>query len=46
MLGHHPITPVPLVENLAAPREFYHDRQGLEVPTVSDEADRPRRRKG
>jgi catechol 2,3-dioxygenase-like lactoylglutathione lyase family enzyme len=31
MLGDHPITPVLLAKDLAASREFYHDRLGLEI---------------
>jgi catechol 2,3-dioxygenase-like lactoylglutathione lyase family enzyme len=31
MLGDHPIHPVLLAKDLAAAREFYHDRLGLEV---------------
>jgi catechol 2,3-dioxygenase-like lactoylglutathione lyase family enzyme len=38
MLGDHPITPVLLAEDLAATREFYHDRLGLEILTESDDA--------
>src|SRR4029450_6542565 len=38
MLGDHPITPVLLSKDLAATREFYHDRLGLEVLTENDDA--------
>jgi catechol 2,3-dioxygenase-like lactoylglutathione lyase family enzyme len=38
MLGDHPITPVLLSTDLAATREFYHDRLGLEILTESDAA--------
>jgi catechol 2,3-dioxygenase-like lactoylglutathione lyase family enzyme len=38
MLGEHPITPVLLAKDLAAAREFYHDRVGLEVLTEGDDA--------
>jgi catechol 2,3-dioxygenase-like lactoylglutathione lyase family enzyme len=38
MLGEHPITPVLLAKDLAAAREFYHDRLGLEILTESDDA--------
>ena len=31
MLGDHPITPVLLAKDLAASREFYHDKLGLEI---------------
>jgi catechol 2,3-dioxygenase-like lactoylglutathione lyase family enzyme len=31
VLGDHPINPVLLATDLAAAREFYHDRLGLEV---------------
>ena len=31
MLGDHPIHPVLLATDLAAAREFYHDRLGLEI---------------
>jgi catechol-2,3-dioxygenase len=31
MLGDHPITPVLLARDLAAAREFYHDKVGLEI---------------
>ena len=38
MLGAHPITPVLLAKDLAAAREFYHDRVGLEILTESQDA--------
>src|SRR5215204_3055043 len=38
MLGDHPITPVLLATDLAATREFYHDRLGLEILTENDDA--------
>jgi catechol 2,3-dioxygenase-like lactoylglutathione lyase family enzyme len=38
MLGEHPITPVLLAKDLAAAREFYHDRVGLEILTEGDDA--------
>ena len=38
MLGDHPITPVLLAKDLAASREFYHDRLGLEI-LKEDEAE-------
>ena len=31
MLGQHPITPVLLATDLAAAREFYHDKLGLQI---------------
>ena len=31
MLGDHPITPVLLTQDLAAAREFYHEKLGLEI---------------
>jgi catechol 2,3-dioxygenase-like lactoylglutathione lyase family enzyme len=37
MLGDHPIYPVLLAKDLAAAREFYHDRLGLEILRESDE---------
>jgi catechol 2,3-dioxygenase-like lactoylglutathione lyase family enzyme len=36
MLGDHPISPVLLAKDLAAAREFYHDRLGLEILRESD----------
>jgi catechol 2,3-dioxygenase-like lactoylglutathione lyase family enzyme len=38
MLGEHPVTPVLLARDLAAAREFYHDRLGLEILTENDDA--------
>jgi catechol 2,3-dioxygenase-like lactoylglutathione lyase family enzyme len=38
MLGDHPITPVLLAKDLAAAREFYHDKLGLEVLTENENA--------
>ncbi len=38
MLGDHPITPVLLAKDLAATREFYHDRLGLEILSEGDDA--------
>jgi catechol 2,3-dioxygenase-like lactoylglutathione lyase family enzyme len=38
MLGEHPITPVLLAKDLAATREFYHDRLGLEILTENEDA--------
>jgi catechol 2,3-dioxygenase-like lactoylglutathione lyase family enzyme len=38
MLGDHPIHPVLLAKDLAAAREFYHDRLGLEILVESDDA--------
>ena len=38
MLGEHPIHPVLLAKDLAAAREFYHDRLGLEILTENDDA--------
>src|SRR4051812_10195023 len=38
MLGDHPITPVLLAKDLAASREFYHDKLGLEI-LKEDESD-------
>jgi catechol 2,3-dioxygenase-like lactoylglutathione lyase family enzyme len=38
MLGDHPITPVLLAKDLAAAREFYHDRLGLDILTEGDNA--------
>ena len=39
MLGEHPITPVLLAKELAAAREFYHDKLGLEILTEDGIAD-------
>jgi catechol 2,3-dioxygenase-like lactoylglutathione lyase family enzyme len=38
MLGAHPIHPVLLAKDLAAAREFYHDRLGLEILVENEEA--------
>jgi catechol 2,3-dioxygenase-like lactoylglutathione lyase family enzyme len=38
MLGDHPIHPVLLAKDLAAAREFYHDKVGLEILTENDAA--------
>jgi catechol 2,3-dioxygenase-like lactoylglutathione lyase family enzyme len=38
MLGENPITPVLLAKDLAAAREFYHDRLGLEILTENENA--------
>jgi catechol 2,3-dioxygenase-like lactoylglutathione lyase family enzyme len=38
MLGEDPITPVLLAKDLAAAREFYHDRLGLEILTENENA--------
>jgi catechol 2,3-dioxygenase-like lactoylglutathione lyase family enzyme len=38
MLGEHPINPVLLAKDLAAAREFYHDKLGLEILTEDDAA--------
>lgn len=38
MLGEHPIYPVLLAKDLAAAREFYHDKLGLEILTENDNA--------
>jgi predicted enzyme related to lactoylglutathione lyase len=38
MLGDHPITPVLLAKDLAAAREFYHDRVGLEILDENEDA--------
>ena len=38
MLGEHPITPVLLAKELAAAREFYHDKLGLEILTENENA--------
>jgi catechol 2,3-dioxygenase-like lactoylglutathione lyase family enzyme len=38
MLGEHPITPVLLAKDLAAAREFYQDRLGLEILTENENA--------
>jgi catechol 2,3-dioxygenase-like lactoylglutathione lyase family enzyme len=38
MLGGHPIHPVLLAKDLAAAREFYHDKVGLEILVENDAA--------
>jgi catechol 2,3-dioxygenase-like lactoylglutathione lyase family enzyme len=38
MLGEHLITPVLLATDLAAAREFYHDKLGLEILTENENA--------
>ena len=38
MLGDHPIHPVLLAKDLAAAREFYHDKVGLEILIENDDA--------
>jgi catechol 2,3-dioxygenase-like lactoylglutathione lyase family enzyme len=38
MLGEHPITPVLLAKDLAAARDFYHDKLGLEILTENEAA--------
>ena len=38
MLGDHPVHPVLLAKDLAAAREFYHDKVGLEILTENDDA--------
>ena len=38
MLGNHPIHPVLLATDLAAARDFYHDRLGLEILSESEAA--------
>jgi len=38
MLGDHPIYPVLLATDLAAARDFYHDRLGLEILSESEAA--------
>ena len=38
MLGDHPIHPVLLAKDLAAAREFYHDKVGLELVMENDDA--------
>ena len=37
MLGDHPINPVLLAKDLAAAREFYHDKVGLEILMENDD---------
>ena len=38
MLGEHPITPVLLAKDLAAAREFYHDKLGLQIERQNENA--------
>jgi catechol 2,3-dioxygenase-like lactoylglutathione lyase family enzyme len=38
MLGDHPIAPVLLAEDLAAAREFYHDKLGLQIVREDENA--------
>jgi catechol 2,3-dioxygenase-like lactoylglutathione lyase family enzyme len=38
MLGEHPITPVLLAKDLAAAREFYHDKLELQILTENENA--------
>jgi catechol 2,3-dioxygenase-like lactoylglutathione lyase family enzyme len=38
MLGEHPIHPVLLATDLAATRDFYHTRLGLEILSESEDA--------
>jgi catechol 2,3-dioxygenase-like lactoylglutathione lyase family enzyme len=38
VLGDHPIHPVLLATDLAATREFYHDKVGLEILMENDDA--------
>jgi catechol 2,3-dioxygenase-like lactoylglutathione lyase family enzyme len=38
MLGKHPITPVLLATDLAAAREFYHDKLGLQIERQNENA--------
>jgi catechol 2,3-dioxygenase-like lactoylglutathione lyase family enzyme len=38
MLGNHPITPVLLATDLAAAREFYHGKLGLQIERENDHA--------
>jgi catechol 2,3-dioxygenase-like lactoylglutathione lyase family enzyme len=38
VLGDHPIHPVLLAKDLAAAKEFYHDRLGLEILTENEDA--------
>ena len=37
MLGDHPVHPVLLAKDLAAAREFYHDKVGLEILMENDD---------
>jgi catechol 2,3-dioxygenase-like lactoylglutathione lyase family enzyme len=38
MLGEHPITPVLLATDLAAAREFYHGKLGLQIDREDENA--------
>jgi len=38
MLGNHPITPVLLATDLAAAREFYHSKLGLQIDRKNENA--------
>jgi len=38
MLGDHPIAPVLLAKDLAAAREFYHDKLGLQIVRENENA--------
>ena len=38
MLGEHPITPVLLATDLAAAREFYHDKLGFQIERQNNNA--------
>ena len=38
MLGEHPITPVLLATDLAAAREFYHGKLGLQIDRENENA--------
>src|SRR5260370_35127021 len=38
MLGNHPITPVLLATDLAAAREFYHDKLGPQIERENEHA--------
>jgi catechol 2,3-dioxygenase-like lactoylglutathione lyase family enzyme len=38
MLGDYPVTPVLLAKDLAAAREFYHDKLGLEILRENENA--------
>jgi len=37
VLGDHPVHPVLLAKDLAAAREFYHDKVGLEILMENDD---------
>ena len=38
MLGEHPIAPVLLAKDLAAAREFYHGKLGLQIERENESA--------